>query len=192
MALQNADELADVLDSAAHLGPVFSRHAYGMRAWVDLFSARVADLPDPDDKALLATLVAINARHMLLFRARAAANGTDPDAYACPDEGEAIYERIPALDGADELVGYALGSLDHFAELLAVYRAAAQGPDAGAIDTVRAESTRCARRCARGRAPARTRTRWRPKPTSSTAYASSPRSRATRMRPDTSPESGAP
>ena len=139
MALQNADELADVLDGAAHLGPVFARHAYGMRAWVDLFSARVADLPDPDDKALLATLVAINARHMLLFRARAAANGTDPDAYACPDEGEAIYERIPELDGADELVGYALGSLDHFAELLAVYRAAADGPDAGAIDTVRAD-----------------------------------------------------
>jgi hypothetical protein len=139
MALQNADELADVLDGAAHLGPVFARHAYGMRAWVDLFSARLADLPDPDDKALLATLVAINARHMLLFRARAAANGTDPDAYACPDEGEAIYERIPGLDGADELVGYALGSLDHFAELLAVYRAAADGPDAGAIDTVRAD-----------------------------------------------------
>ena len=64
---------------------------------------------------------------MLLFRERAAANGTDPDAYACPDEGEAIYDRIPELSGADELVGYALGSLDHFAELLAVYRGAADG-----------------------------------------------------------------
>jgi hypothetical protein len=110
-----------------------------MRSWVDLFSAHVADLPDPAHKALLAALVAMNAHHMLLFRERAAANGTDPDAYACPDEGEAIYERIPELSGADELVGYALGSLDHFAELLAVYRAAAQGPDAAAIDTVRAD-----------------------------------------------------
>jgi len=139
MALQNAEELAEVLDSAVHLGPVFARHAYGMRAWVDLFSAHVAGLPDPADKALLATLVAMNARHMLLFRARAAASGTNPDLYACPDEGEAIYERIPALRGADQLVGYALGSLDHFDELLAVYRAAADGEDAAAIDAVRAD-----------------------------------------------------
>jgi len=139
MALQNADELAVVLDRADHLGPVFARHAYGMRAWVDLFSAHVPGLPDPADKALLATLVAVNARHMLLFRERAAANGTDPDAYVCPDEGEAIYVRIPELSGAGELMGYALGSLDHFAELLAVYRAAADGGDAEAIDTVRAD-----------------------------------------------------
>ena len=139
MALHNAGELAEVLDRAEHLGPVFARHAYGMRAWVDLFSAHVAGLPDPADKALLAALVATNARHMMLFRARAAANGTNPDAYVCPEEGEAIYDRIPALRGADALVGYALGSLDHFAELLAVYRSAAVGADAEAIDTVRAD-----------------------------------------------------
>src|SRR3954447_18416031 len=103
MALQNAEELAEVLDSAVHLGPVFARHAYGMRAWVDLFSAHVAGLPDPSDKTLLATLVAANARHMMLFRERAAANGTDPDAYTCPDEGEVIYDRIPQLAGTEEL-----------------------------------------------------------------------------------------
>jgi hypothetical protein len=142
MALHNADELAVVLDRADHLGPVFARHAYGMRAWVDLFSAHVAGLPRPEDKALLARLVAVNAGHMLLFRDRAAANGTDPDAYTCPDEGEAIYNRIPALAGADALVGYALGSLDHFAQLLAVYRAAAAGDDAAAIDQVRADVDR--------------------------------------------------
>jgi hypothetical protein len=139
MALQNADELAQVLHRADHLGPVFARHAYGMRAWVDLFSAHVGGLPDPADKALLAALIATNARHMMLFRERAAANGTDPDAYTCPDEGEVIYDRIPQLAGPDELVGYALGSLDHFAELLAVYRAAAAGREADAIDTVRAD-----------------------------------------------------
>jgi hypothetical protein len=139
MALQNADELAQVLERTDHLGPVFARHAYGMRAWVDLFSAHVADLPAPADKALLAALVATNARHMMLFRDRAAANGTDPDAYTCPDEGEAIYGRIPQLSGAEALVGYALGSLDHFAELLSHYRAAADGDDAAAIDAVRAD-----------------------------------------------------
>jgi hypothetical protein len=151
MALENRDELASVLDRAEHLGPVFARHAYGMRAWVDLFSAHVADLPDPADKALLAELVATNARHMMLFRERAAANGTDPDAYACPDEGELIYDRIPQLAGTQELVGYALGSLDHFAELLTVYRDAAEGADADAIDGVRGDVDE-ARRALRERA----------------------------------------
>jgi hypothetical protein len=139
MALENAAELAAVLDRRERLGLVFARHAYGMRAWVDLFSARVASIEDPDAKALVATLVADNARHMLLFRKRARADGVDPDAYVAPDEGEAIYRRIDELTDLDDLLGYALGSLDHFDELLTVYRAAADGADADAIDGVRAD-----------------------------------------------------
>jgi hypothetical protein len=142
MALENAAELAAVLDRRERLGLVFARHAYGMRAWVDLFSARVASIADPELKALVATLVADNARHMLLFRERAGADGVDPDAYVAPEEGEAIYRRIDELDDLDELLGYALGSLDHFDELLAVYRAAADGADADAIDGVRADVMR--------------------------------------------------
>src|ERR687887_217298 len=61
MALENAAELAAVLDRRERLGLVFARHAYGMRAWVDLFSARVASIEDPDTKALVATLVADDA-----------------------------------------------------------------------------------------------------------------------------------
>jgi len=142
MALENVSELSEVLAERERLGKVFARHAYGMRAWVDLFSARVPAIADPEAKALVAQLVADNARHMMLFRERAAAGGTDPDAYTCPDEGEAIYDRIPELAGAEALVGYALGSLDHFAQLLAVYRAAAEGDDAAAIDAVRADVDR--------------------------------------------------
>jgi hypothetical protein len=146
MALDNASELSAVLAHRERLGKVFARHAYGMRAWVDLFSAHVPGIADPEGKALVATLVAVNARHMLLFRERAAALGVDPDAYACPPEGEVIYERIPALATLDELAGYALGSLEHFGELLAVYRSAAAGADAAAIDTVIAEvADMCAR-----------------------------------------------
>jgi hypothetical protein len=113
-----------------------------MRAWVDLFSARVPAIEDPEAKALVAHLVADNARHMLLFRERAAAHGVDPDAYACPPEGEAIYERLDELHGLEELAGYALGSLDHFTELLAVYGDAADGDDRTAIDAVRADVRR--------------------------------------------------
>ena len=139
MALQNGAELAGVLESRELLGKVFARHAYGMRAWVDLFSARVAGVDDPEAKTLVATIVADNARHMMLFRARAEAHGVDPDAYVCPDEGEIIYTRIPELESLDELLGYALGSLDHFDQLLSVYRAAADGDDAATIDRVRAD-----------------------------------------------------
>lgn len=142
MALENAAELAGVLHGSGRLGKVFARHAYGMRAWVDLFSARVAAIRDPPAKALVATLVADNARHMLLFRERAAAHRVDPDAYVCPEEGSAIYERIEELRELDELLGYALGSLDHFDQLLAVYRDAAVGSDLGAIDAVRADVAR--------------------------------------------------
>jgi hypothetical protein len=142
MALENAAELAAVLDRRERLGLVFARHAYGMRAWVDLFSARVASIEDPEAKALVAALVADNARHMLLFRARARADGVDPDAYVAPDEGEAIYRRLDELSDVDELLGYAIGSLDHFDELLSVYRNAARGRDAATIDAVRADVTR--------------------------------------------------
>jgi hypothetical protein len=142
MALQNGAELAGVLDRRDRLGKVFARHAYGMRVWVDLFSARVAGIENPETKALVATLVADNARHMMLFRARAAAHGVDPDAYRCTPEGDAIYERIDELHSLDELFGYALGSLDHFEQLLAVYRGAADGEDAATIDAVRADVAR--------------------------------------------------
>jgi hypothetical protein len=145
MALDNAAELTAVLGERNGLGAVFARHAYGMRAWVDLFSARVAAIADPAAKALLATLVADNARHMLLFRERAAAHGLDPDAYVCPAEGEAIYARIRELATIEELAGYALGSLEHFRELLAVYRAAAAAADRRAIDAVGADVDRMRR-----------------------------------------------
>jgi hypothetical protein len=86
--------------------------------------------------------VADNARHMLLFRDRARAHGVDPDAYVCPPEGEAIYERIEQIDSLDELLGYALGSLDHFDQLLGVYRSAAAPEDASVVDEVRLDVAR--------------------------------------------------
>jgi hypothetical protein len=142
MALENVTELSEVLAERTRLGRVFARHAYGMRAWVDLFSARVPTIDDPAAKTLVATLVADNARHMMLFRERAIAHGVDPDAYDPPREGEVIYERIDDLTSLDELAGYALGSLDHFSQLLAVYRAAADGEDRDAIDDVTADVRR--------------------------------------------------
>ena len=145
--LANRDELLYVLEEdPSRIGKVFARHAYGMRRWVDLFSARIAQTDDPFAKQLLAEVVAANARHMNLFRARAVAHGIDPDAYVAPPEGEAIYERIEVIDDFDELVAYAAGSLDHFGQLLDTYAAGADGDDAETIAIVAADNDRARQR----------------------------------------------
>jgi hypothetical protein len=142
MGLENSEELRRILSGRTRLGLVFARHAYGMRTWVDLISPWIPEIDDPQMKTFVATLVADNARHMLIFRDRAIAHGVDPDAYVCTDEGAAIYDRLAALGSLDELVGYAWGSLDHFAELLSVYAGAADAADLAAIEAVRADNDR--------------------------------------------------
>jgi hypothetical protein len=139
--LANRAELLTVLgDDPRRIGRVFARHAYGMRRWVDLFSVRIATTEDPAAKQLIAEIVAANARHMNLFRARALAHGIDPDAYVAPPEGDAIYARIELIDDLDELIAYAAGSLDHFGQLLDTYAAGAAGEDAVTIALVAADN----------------------------------------------------
>jgi hypothetical protein len=139
--LANRAELLTVLgDDPRRIGRVFARHAYGMRRWVDLFSARIVATEDPQAKQLIAEIVAANARHMNLFRARARAHGIDPDDYVAPPEGDAIYARIELIDDLDELIAYAAGSLDHFGQLLDAYAAGAEGEDAVTIALVAADN----------------------------------------------------
>ncbi len=138
--LQNRSELERVLSKSAVLGAVFARHAYGMRRWVDLFASRIPALDDPYLVELVAAIVSQNARHMVLFRERAIAHRVDPDRYVCPPEGELIYERMAPLD-AEHTLAYALGSLEHFADLLAVYAEAAEDDrDAVVLAEVRADN----------------------------------------------------
>jgi PAS domain-containing protein len=142
--LENREQLEQVL--RGRLGAAFARHAYGMRRWVDVFSARIPDIEDPYLTEFVAGVVHQNARHMVLFRERASAHGVNPDLYECPPEGEAIYEQMAPLDGED-MLAYALGSLEHFADLLAVYAAVAElSDDATAIAEVRADNDRAIRR----------------------------------------------
>jgi hypothetical protein len=140
--LQNRLELEQALRTPGGLGAAFARHAYGMRRWVDLFAARIPAIEDPYLTELVAGIVSQNARHMVLIRERATAHGIDPDLYVCPPEGEAIYERLAPLD-ADEALAYALGSLEHFADLLSVYAEAAQDErDSEVLTTVRTDNDR--------------------------------------------------
>ncbi len=138
--LQNRAELEQVLREPGSLGAVFARHAYGMRRWVDLFAVRIPDIEDAEITELVARIVSLNAKHTVLFRDRAWAHGVDPDAYECPPEGEIIYARMAPL-GQAETLSYALGSLEHFADLLAVYAEAADDwPDAEVLAEVRADN----------------------------------------------------
>jgi hypothetical protein len=138
--LQNPGQLEDALQG--HLGAAFARHAYGMRRWVDLFAVRIPDIDDAYLAELVAGIVHQNARHMVLFRERAIAHGVNPDLYVCPPEGHVIYEQMAPLD-TDETLAYALGSLEHFADLLAVYgNVAEDAADAAALAQVTADNAR--------------------------------------------------
>jgi hypothetical protein len=146
VTLENADELRRILgDDPSRMGRVFARHAYGMERWVDLIAARIPSAP-AERTELLAGLVADNARHARLFRGRARAHGIDPDAYVCPPEGEAVYARLHELTDLGEGLGYALGSLEHFDQLLGAYReSTGDADDAAAIDEVRRDVGRARR-----------------------------------------------
>ena len=141
--VQNRTQLEQVL--RRRLGPAFARHAYGMRRWVDLFAARLPEIRDPYLTELVAGIVHQNARHAALFRERAIAHGVDPDLYICPPEGEATYDAMP-LD-TDKTLAYAVGSLEHFADLLSVYSEVAELPaDVDVLAEVSADNDRAVAR----------------------------------------------
>jgi hypothetical protein len=138
--IQNRSQLEQVL--RGRLGAAFARHAYGMRRWVDLFAARIPDIKDAHLTELVAGTVHQNARHMVMFRERALAHGVNPDLYVCPPEGQAIYEQMAPL-ATDDTLAYALGSLEHFEDLLAVYAEVAElEADAEVLAAVRADNDR--------------------------------------------------
>jgi hypothetical protein len=139
MSVANADELGGVLAAPGALGRCLARHAFGMRCWVELVGRALGRFERPADLAVAARLVGDNARHMLLFRERAIALGADPDAYRAPPAGAAIYERLEGLEEASSMAALALGSLDHFSELLSIYRSVADRGTSAVIDEVRAD-----------------------------------------------------
>jgi len=139
MSVANAEELRSVLVEREALGRCLARHAFGMRSWVELFGRTLGRFERPLDLAVAARLVRDNAGHMLLFRSRAIALGVDPDEYRAPPAGAAIYERLEGLTDSRDVTAFALGSLDHFGELLHIYRSVADDGTATAIDQVLAD-----------------------------------------------------
>ena len=100
------------------LRPPCVRHA---RVGRPLLRPRASAVADPAAEALLAELVADNARHMLLFRERAAGPRRRPRRLRLPARGRGDLRAHRRARRSRSSLGYALGSLDHFAELLTVY-----------------------------------------------------------------------
>jgi len=134
VSVANANELRDVLAAPRALGRCLARHAFGMRCWVELMGRTLGRFERPADLAVMARLVGDNARHMLLFRARAIVLGVDPDGYRAPPVGAVIYERLEGLTDASDMAAFALGSLDHFSVLLSIYRSVADDDTSAVID----------------------------------------------------------
>lgn len=127
--------LRQVLAEPRRLGRALSRHCYGMTQWVDILGAKLASFPSLEERALVARLVADNARHAILFRDRARELGEEPMAYRASSSGQRIYQALSSLTEPLPLLAYAWGSLTHFAALLTLYRSVA---DEGSLPVIEA------------------------------------------------------
>ena len=125
MSIRNPDRLREVLSDPKRLARAFSRHTYGMLAWVDLFGAKLASIRDLDVKLVAAEIIADNARHAKLFSDRARELGETPETYEPPEIGQRIYDILESYGDTFDDLAYAWGSLIHFSALLDVYHGAA-------------------------------------------------------------------
>lgn len=125
MSIRHPDELRKVLSDPKKMGKVFSRHAYGMNAWVDLFTEKAKSVDDPGIKKLMTEVARDNKKHAELFSVRARELGETPQTYKPPDIGQRIYDILEEYDDVFDDFAYAWGSLIHFSELLSLYHSVA-------------------------------------------------------------------
>lgn len=142
MSIRNPDRLREVLSDPKRLARAFSRHTYGMLAWVDLFGAKLASIRDLDVKLVAAGIIADNAGHAKLFSVRARELGETPETYKPPQIGREIYDILESYDDTFDELAYAWGSLIHFSALLAVYHEAADAKSRLVIEKVQKDVRR--------------------------------------------------
>jgi hypothetical protein len=121
MSIRNPDKLRKVLSDPKRLAKAFSRHTYGMLAWVDLFGGKLKSIRDIDTKFIAARIIADNAKHAKLFSGRAKELGETPETYSPPEIGQKIYDILESYKEPFDEFAYAWGSLIHFSSLLDLY-----------------------------------------------------------------------
>jgi len=142
MSVRNPERLRKVLSDPKRLARAFSRHRYGMHAWVDLFGAKLKSIGDTDVKLVAAGIIADNARHAKLFSDRARELGETPGTYVPPRIGQEIYDILESYTDTFDELAYAWGSLVHFSELLDIYYSAADEGSRPVIEEVRKDVAR--------------------------------------------------
>ena len=98
MSIRHPEELKEVLSDPKKLAKAFSRHTYGMLAWVDLFGDKLKNIKGLDDKLIVAKVIADNAKHAKLFSDRAKELGETPETYKPPEIGQKIYDILETYD----------------------------------------------------------------------------------------------
>ena len=125
MSIRDPEKLKEVLSDPKRLAKAFSRHTYGMLAWVDLFGDKLKTIKSLDDKLVVTKVIADNAKHAKLFSDRARELGETPETYKPPEIGQRIYDILETYDNTFDDFAYAWGSLIHFSELLSLYHGVA-------------------------------------------------------------------
>ena len=125
MSIRNPEKLKEILSYPKGLARAFSRHTYGMLAWVDLFGAKLMSVKSLEMKLAVARIIADNAKHAKLFSDRAKELGEKPEAYKPPQIGRRIYDILEGYGDPFDDFAYAWGSLIHFSSLLDIYEGVA-------------------------------------------------------------------
>ncbi len=136
MSIRHPDELKQVLSDPKKLAKAFSRHTYGMLAWVDLFGDKLKNIKGLDNKLIVAKVIADNAKHAKLFSDRAKELGETPETYKPPEIGQKIYDILETYDDTLDDFAYAWGSLIHFSALLSLYHSVADTESQKIIEQV--------------------------------------------------------
>ena len=136
MSIRNPEQLKEVLSDPRRLAKAFSRHSYGMLAWVDLFGDKLKSIKDLDNKLVVTKVIADNAKHAKLFSDRARELGETPESYKPPEIGQRIYDILDTYDDTFDDFAYAWGSLIHFSALLSLYHSVADPQSRHVIEQV--------------------------------------------------------
>jgi len=136
MSIRNPERLKEVLSDLKRLARAFSRHTYGMLAWVDLFGGKLKSIKDIETKLFVARIIADNAKHAKLFSDRARELGEKPEAYKPPQIGQRVYDILEEYQEPFDDFAYAWGSLIHFSSLLDIYHSVSDSRSRAVIEEV--------------------------------------------------------
>jgi len=136
LSIGNLEKLREVLSDPKRLARAFSRHTYGMLAWVDLFGGKLKSIKNLEMKIAATRIIADNAKHAKLFSDRAKELGESPETYKPPEIGQRIYDILESYNDPFDEFAYAWGSLLHFSSLLEIYHSVADSKSRGVIEEV--------------------------------------------------------